>query len=225
MKSFVIAATLFWAGTLTGATINSGTASVAMHSGPNSFRRLDFEGTTNAGNPYSLDLRDHHPGSLGNGPCHGTGSPVPRSCTWTFSSYTLPLPPGSTAFNQLTWDGITYDLGLGSPYTALITLNVVAPSLTTMSTFSSSGSFHGWSFPDTTGTVTLDLKIMQGLTTLVSESMTSGALIYNARAFEAVDYHNTISYRFGPEPSTFAGAAVALAILLHGVRRRKLSPG
>lgn len=38
-----------------------------------------------------------------------------------------------------------------------------------------------------TGTVTLDLKIRQGLTTLVSESMTSGALIYNAMAWDAID--------------------------------------
>jgi hypothetical protein len=208
-----------------GATINSGTMFSERRGGEAaSTHRITIEGTTQAGNPFLIQLaRPAIVPNIGNERCPNiSGNPNPALCaTWTFTNDPYVVDVSSTSGllfpgQSIFWDNVTYGLDFGSAYVARLSITVDTPSASSYSTPSVGGSFHSWSFPVANASVVIDLEILQGATTLVSESMSSNA-IYWGSAWQAPvgsEWSSAITYQFVPEPATSGVFAASLLAML-----------
>jgi hypothetical protein len=209
------------ANTLIAGTITSGSMSANRGLTSNVSYNIALSGANLNGNPFSLAFNGlaGGVGYMGEERCLGAGAPFPINCTWDFVNPGATLNTSQDIFTnigQIVWDGTTYDFTGSSPYTATLTFSVNASPVTVASTVGL--GLHNWEFPVAPAAVAIDLTILQGTNTLVSETL-SGAFRYSGSAFQAPvgsDWTTRISHQAVPEPAslfTCAAGLLAAAVL------------
>lgn len=217
----IVITPLAFAGALTSGSMSSARyGSVVTES-----YSVSLSGTSNSGNPFSIAIgRPGFAPNLGNDRCpNAGGSSVPVNCTWDFSNInTMVASDGffASANQSVVWDGITYDLSPGTPYTLRLVLTVTTNSITDASTV---GSSHTWGFGTSAAGIDIAVTLLQGNTTLVSETI-SGSANISGSAFQSSVvgslWGSEIQYNVVPEPGSWITSAFGFGLILFGLRSR-----